>query len=172
MWLQFSRNWALSWFPIIYSYLTVCFHKHSKLYSENSLYGQARKYCDFWKKTTTSSTTPRYYRRAYWNSSEDVKKARQLTFADFFLRLWKDNIKRKTMLVWLKTKAKLVLNLELSWHFFPICGKGYKMKHQENITSHNHGCNYIKLLKGSLMNMFNKYRNKHRKKPQNSCECR
>lgn len=41
------------------------------------------------------------------------------------------------------------------------------MKHQENITSHNNGCNYIKLPKGSLMNMFNKYSNKHRKKKNN-----
>lgn len=94
----------------------------------------------------------------------DGKKPWQPTFVDFFLRLGKENIKWRKMLVWLKTKAKLVLKPGLSWHFFLMSAKDNKMKHQENITSHNHYCDYIRLSKYSLMKMCNKYRNKHREK--------
>lgn len=48
----------------------------------------------------------------------DGKKPQQLTFVDFFLRLGKENIKQRKMLVSLKTKVKLVLKPGLSWNSF------------------------------------------------------
>lgn len=55
-----------------------------------------------------------------------MKKPRQLIRAAFFLSLEKENIKRKRMLIRLKTKAKPVLNPVLSQHFFPVCSKDNK----------------------------------------------